>query len=175
MTEVDFYILSSDEQDAELRMACRITQKAWDQGLRVYVLTNTDDEATRMDDLLWTYQQDGFVPHERWQDANHAHLLDRSAERDASESMAGDCSESGGGALLQAASVPIARVLIGTTTRLAATPELLVNLGAPVPEWFNQCPRIVEIVGAAPHCKAEGRARYRTYREQGVPLRTHEV
>ena len=124
----------------------------------MYILADTDEDATRMDDLLWTFEQDSFVPHERWHGVGDSNTIDEAPD-----------SETAGDAPL------MTRVLIGTTTQPPALPELLINLGAAVPEWFAQCPRVAEIVGATPHCKAAGRQRYRAYREQGVPLRTHEV
>jgi DNA polymerase-3 subunit chi len=64
MPEVDFFILSDPEEAALLRAACRVVENAWGQGLRVYVLASDDAQATRMDEMLWTFRQDSFVPHE---------------------------------------------------------------------------------------------------------------
>jgi len=171
MTEVDFYVLGEANDDAVLRTACRLTQKAWNQGLRIYVLASTDEQAARMDDLLWTFQQDSFVPHERWHGTSDSNAITEATD----DEMGGPKVKSMTQAKKISTSNIMARVLIGTTAQLSATPELLVNLGAPIPEWFAQCPRVVEIISAAPHRKAEGRQRYRAYRDQGVPLRTHEV
>jgi DNA polymerase-3 subunit chi len=66
MPEVDFYILSDAEQAGLLRAACRVVEKAWSQGLRVHVLAADDEQASCMDEMLWTFRQDSFVPHERW-------------------------------------------------------------------------------------------------------------
>ena len=64
--EVDFYLLDGPGEGGVLRTACRVTEKAWAQGLRVHVLTRDEDEAARFDDLLWTHRAESFVPHERW-------------------------------------------------------------------------------------------------------------
>ncbi|MFT5172401.1 MAG: DNA polymerase-3 subunit chi [Gammaproteobacteria bacterium] len=169
MTEVDFYVVDAADEDAVLRTACRVAQKAWGQGLRVYILADTDENAARMDDLLWTFQQDSFVPHERWHGVGASNAIDEPLGSDPADIVSQFSTESAGHAQ------PMARVLIGTTTQLPTMPELLINLGAAMPEWFAQCPRVAEIVGATPHRKTAGRERYRVYREQGVPLRTHEV
>ena len=172
MTEVDFYILGDAGDEPALRTACRLTQKAWDEGLRVYVLLRTDDEATRMDDMLWTFQQDSFLPHERWHGASDAHATTNTRDDDdAAQPMRKSMTES----TTSTGTSAMARVLIGTTAQPPRRPELLINLGAPVPEWFAECPRVIEIVAADAQSKAAGRERYRAYREQGVPLRTHEV
>jgi DNA polymerase-3 subunit chi len=64
MGRVDFYVLSEDVPDARLRFACRLAEKAVDQGKRVYVQTGTHAEAQRLDDLLWTFNDRSFLPHE---------------------------------------------------------------------------------------------------------------
>ena len=163
MTEVDFYIVDDASADAALRAACRIAQKAYSQGLRIYIILDSDDEASRLDDLLWTFQQDSFVPHERWHGASKASVQPGRKANPAAQSVA----------ISATSTTP--KVLIGTTAQPPEPPELLINLGARVPECSAQCPRVVEIVAAEPHHRNAGRERYRAYREQGVPLRTHEV
>jgi DNA polymerase-3 subunit chi len=64
MSRVDFYILSEDDGDARLRFACRLAEKAVDQGHRVYVQTATLAEAQRLDELLWTFSDRSFLAHE---------------------------------------------------------------------------------------------------------------
>ncbi len=44
-------------------MACRLAGKAWQQGRRVYLHTNSDAESRHLDRLLWTFRQDSFIPH----------------------------------------------------------------------------------------------------------------
>ncbi len=63
MTQVDFYILESDTDDARLRLTCRIVDKATQQDLHVYVNATSDAEAKQLDDLLWTFSQNSFIPH----------------------------------------------------------------------------------------------------------------
>lgn len=64
MSRVDFYVLSQPGPDARLRVACRLVEKAFDQSLRVYVQTATSADAQRLDELLWTFNDDSFIPHE---------------------------------------------------------------------------------------------------------------
>ena len=63
MPKIDFYILQDPAPDARLRFACRLAEKAVDQGLKVFVCTPTED-MTRLDDLLWTFSDRSFLPHE---------------------------------------------------------------------------------------------------------------
>lgn len=63
MAQVDFYVVGSGGSEGAARVACKVTEKAWRQGLRVFVRTVSENDARRMDDLLWTFRQDSFVPH----------------------------------------------------------------------------------------------------------------
>lgn len=63
MTRIDFYILPEPGFDRVQRLACRLTEKAWQNGLTVFVNAASELEARHTDDLLWTYRQDSFVPH----------------------------------------------------------------------------------------------------------------
>jgi DNA polymerase-3 subunit chi len=63
VTEIDFYILESDSDDARLKAACRIAEKAVQQSLHVFVHSASEKEANRIDELLWTFSQGSFVPH----------------------------------------------------------------------------------------------------------------
>mgnify|MGYP001032779022 CR=1 FL=1 len=64
MARVDFYVLSDEGPDARLRFACRLTEKAVDQGMKVYVQTSSTAEALRLDELLWTFNDRSFLAHE---------------------------------------------------------------------------------------------------------------
>ena len=63
MTQVDFYVLEGDSDDARLRLACRIVDKATQQDLHVFVNATSDGEAKQLDELLWTFSQNSFIPH----------------------------------------------------------------------------------------------------------------
>ena len=64
MPEVDFYILSTAGEKPLLLYACGITEQAWKKGQRVHVQLGSQQQAQQFDDLLWTFRQDSFVPHE---------------------------------------------------------------------------------------------------------------
>jgi DNA polymerase III subunit chi len=66
MPRVDFYVLSEESADARLKCACRLVEKASELDHRVYVLTNSVDLSRRVDDLLWTYSDRTFIPHDVW-------------------------------------------------------------------------------------------------------------
>ena len=74
---VDFYVLSEDAPDARLRWACRLAEQAAEQGSRVYLQTIDQGDARRLDELLWTYNDRSFLPHEIFSggEPSHAHVM----------------------------------------------------------------------------------------------------
>ncbi|MGZ8216014.1 DNA polymerase III subunit chi [Methylomagnum sp.] len=64
MTRIDFYVLPGfDPRDRSL-MACKLIEKAYRQGHKVYLHTASEEETRVLDDLLWTFRQGSFVAHE---------------------------------------------------------------------------------------------------------------
>ena len=63
MTRVDFYILESGSEEAYGRFVCRLTEKAWRQGNRIFLHCPDERLASKFDDLLWTYRDISFLPH----------------------------------------------------------------------------------------------------------------
>lgn len=64
MARVDFYVLSEGDDLGLLRFACRLAEKAVEQGHRVHLRTGSAQQTQRIDDLLWTYSDRSFLPHE---------------------------------------------------------------------------------------------------------------
>lgn len=64
MTRVDFYLVESADPHSRRVTACRLIEKAWRQGHKVYLQTASEAETGLMDNLLWTFRQGSFVPHE---------------------------------------------------------------------------------------------------------------
>jgi DNA polymerase-3 subunit chi len=63
VTQVDFYIVESDLEDARLQVSCRIVDKANDANQHVFINGCSDVEAKKLDELLWTFSQGSFIPH----------------------------------------------------------------------------------------------------------------
>jgi DNA polymerase-3 subunit chi len=63
MTEVDFYILEDQARSTPFSIACRLAEKAWQQGRRVLVQVDGEQEAQHLERLLWTFREQSFVPH----------------------------------------------------------------------------------------------------------------
>ena len=67
MTRIDFYILENQDPRSQDKLACRITDKAWQQQHKVYIHTNTLAQSQQLDDLLWVFQDGSFLPHSLYQ------------------------------------------------------------------------------------------------------------
>ncbi len=64
MTErVDFYVLKRADSKARNLFACRLAEKAYLKQYQVLMLTGDESQARELDDLLWTFNDDSFVPH----------------------------------------------------------------------------------------------------------------
>src|SRR5262249_15439779 len=61
---VDFYVLEEASPRARLRTACRVVEKAYLAGQTVLVWHTQVEELREFDDLLWTFSDGSFVPHE---------------------------------------------------------------------------------------------------------------
>ena len=66
---MDFYVLPGSEARARLKFACRIAEKAYLAGQRVFVWLEDAAELRSFDELLWTFADRSFVPHEIYGDA----------------------------------------------------------------------------------------------------------
>lgn len=63
-TRVDFYILSSSGAQGRLHFACRLAEKAYSELDSIYAHTESEVMAGQLDEMLWTFRQGSFVPHE---------------------------------------------------------------------------------------------------------------
>src|SRR3569833_2553010 len=65
MTRVDFYILPGAAPAGRARPARRPAAPAPRPGHPVYIHTQGPEQAAALDDLLWTFRDGSFVPHQR--------------------------------------------------------------------------------------------------------------
>jgi DNA polymerase-3 subunit chi len=63
MTEVLFVQTSASRM--EMR-ACEIAEESYAQGRRLQIIALDQEQAERLDDLLWTFKPDTFIPHGLW-------------------------------------------------------------------------------------------------------------
>lgn len=134
MTDVAFHTGLADK----LGYACRLLRKACRQGRRIEVRGETDALA-RLDPLLWTFEQQEFVPHLR---LHAGQRVDTALER-----------------------TPIWLV---DAPRPDLKASVLVNLGPEPAADFERFERVVELVGSADVDRREGRLRWRYYESRGL-------
>lgn len=64
MTKVSFYILDTTHPQDRQQFACRLVEKAYLQGHQVFVHTENPAQTEAMDQALWAFRADSFVPHQ---------------------------------------------------------------------------------------------------------------
>jgi len=61
----DFYLIARPRfRDQPLLLVCELARKASDAGLATLVLARDSVQAEQLDDLLWSFDPDAFVPHQ---------------------------------------------------------------------------------------------------------------
>jgi len=63
MSRVDFYILPDNTLQSMQQFACKLTEKAWQQGHRILIHTDSAEQSRALDDLLWSFRDGSFIPH----------------------------------------------------------------------------------------------------------------
>ena len=64
MTKVSFYILATTDPLDRQQFACRLAEKAYLQGHQVFIHTEDQAQSEAMDQALWAFRPDSFVPHQ---------------------------------------------------------------------------------------------------------------
>ena len=63
MTRIDFYQLNP-ARHAWDQVVCRLCEKAWASRQLTLLLTQSEEQSRYLDQKLWTYADDSFVPHD---------------------------------------------------------------------------------------------------------------
>ncbi|WP_370978027.1 DNA polymerase III subunit chi [Agaribacterium sp. ZY112] len=63
MTRISFYVLSSEQEQQRLLFCCKLVEKAVNQGKRVLIHVNDAETAEQLDDLLWSFKPEAYLPH----------------------------------------------------------------------------------------------------------------
>ncbi len=61
--DITFYVLADTDPGKRLHTACRIIDKAFQQKHSIYVHARDQAEAEQLDELLWTFRAESFIPH----------------------------------------------------------------------------------------------------------------
>ena len=130
-----------------LRLACRIAEKAYLAKNRVVVFCDDTTLLPRVDELLWTFGDGSFVPHDV--------VTREGAPCDAP-------------VVLTAGPLPAEPFAGGDGS-------VLVNLGNSVPACFERFARVAEFLDARPEARSAGRERFKAYRARSIDPQTHTV
>jgi len=64
MIRVEFHILSSTGDDARMRHACQLIEQSYQLKKTVYLRVESSHATKTIDELLWTFRDHAFIPHE---------------------------------------------------------------------------------------------------------------
>ena len=147
MTKVDFYILPDDSDEQRLLLTCRLLQKAQSRRQHAYVNTADEQMSGRLDELLWDFQADSFIPHRLC-------AVDETIT----------------------AALP-EHVLIGHGSTPDGSRPILINLADDnqPPPFFSRFERTLEIVNQQQQVRAAGRRRYSFYQQHAYQLQHHSL
>lgn len=63
--QADFYLITKERfREEPLLLVCELAKKAHARGLPMLVLARDAAQAERLDDLLWSFEPDAFIPHQ---------------------------------------------------------------------------------------------------------------
>lgn len=170
MIRVDFYILADANEERRLHYICRLTDKAWRLGHRIWIHAASAAQAEALDERLWTFDPGGFLPHERAGDGDLNTCPVIIGEAPPADAIAGEAI---------AGEATAVEATAGETTTMEPDgtpgPDLLINdHGDPVDKGLHVA-RIAEVVNQDPAIRDAGRARYTRYRDAGFELHHHRV
>lgn len=75
MPRIEFYVLSTAVPAERLRAACQLAMKAWRAGLPVFLRGSDAAQCVELDDWLWRFKAESFVPHNLYQDDAQAPVV----------------------------------------------------------------------------------------------------
>ena len=65
MPRADFYLIDKPRfREEPLLLVCELARKAFEANLYTLVLTRDAEQAETLDDLLWSFDPDAYVPHQ---------------------------------------------------------------------------------------------------------------
>jgi DNA polymerase-3 subunit chi len=65
MPRADFYLIAKPRfRDEPLKLVCELARKACDAGQPLLVLADSMAQAEQLDELLWEFDPDAYVPHQ---------------------------------------------------------------------------------------------------------------
>ncbi len=148
MTRIDFYVLPDADPAQRPLLACKLAEKAYSQGMKVYIHTASEHDTQHLDELLWTFRDGSFLPHAMVK-----------PESDPAGSDPGFTPP----------------ILLGHDHEPTAHTDVLINLGDEIPLFFGRFERVTELVDQRPELLTQSRERFRFYRDRGYEPNSHKL
>ena len=63
MTKISFYSLAKGDDDTRFQVACRLAEKAFSRGHKIFIKVENPQHKRKLDNLLWHFKASSFVPH----------------------------------------------------------------------------------------------------------------
>jgi DNA polymerase-3 subunit chi len=131
--------------DHRVRYACRVTRKARAAGKRLVVYTRDADRLAQYDTALWTFSALDFLPH----------------------------------VYADSALAAVTPILLTLDHRAAPAGDVLLMLDDEAPagfgQFFERYERVIEVVSCDGDDRAQARARFKLYKQQGYQPTTFEM
>ncbi len=147
MSEIDFHILSEDSDKARLKAACTLIEQVFLKGERVLVWVDDAAALSAFDNLLWTFGDQSFVPHEPL--AADPRACEAPVQLSAANPLPASAFDAG----------------FSTLLNLRTSPDVAAL----------KFPRVLEVIDADAGRRAAGRERFRFYRENGAAPRHQDM
>ena len=159
---VDFYILEEPSPSGRLKVACKLAEKAYLAAQTVLVWHTDPAELRAFDEMLWTFNDGSFVPHEMLLPTGDS-LAGRSVAASDWSRGSGDVPSGDSPVLLSLGVAPSANV------------DIVINLSPELPTCLSQTRRVAEIIDGDDTRRRAGRTRFKAYRELGVQPASHNI
>ncbi|HUH91181.1 MAG TPA: DNA polymerase III subunit chi [Lysobacter sp.] len=144
----DFYLIQKPRfRNEPLLLVCELAAKASEAGMSCVILARDSAQAELLDDLLWSFKPDAFVPHQIFD----PEMMDEGDDGDDGETMA----------------------LIVTPEHDVPLPPLVINLRDAAVEGSFE--RVLEVVPADESARGPLRERWKQYQARGFELNKHDM
>jgi DNA polymerase-3 subunit chi len=143
---VDFYVLEEASASARLKLACKLAEKAYLTAQTALVWHTDAQELKAFDEMLWTFMDGSFVPHDLLSGGSSTGSADYEAP-----------------VVLSAGVAPVKSV------------DVIINLSPDIPPCLSHTRRVAEIIDGDDARRRAGRARFKAYRDLGVQPASHNI
>ena len=61
MAQINFYSLTQGDAESRLEVACRLAEKAFGLGHKIFIQVNDEQQRRQLDELLWRFKANSFI------------------------------------------------------------------------------------------------------------------